>query len=112
MVSLEKRTCNGRGAWGDLLLHFEGISYNERLSQEAATILKVTTYSVPKHNFSFGDYYKRNALAYTILDSAEKPMTTEQKIDSFVQGIQCFTAQNIVVNIADLPTDRTSFDVY
>ena len=39
-------------------------------------------------------------------------MTTEQKIDSFIQGMQCSTAQNIVVNIAGLPTNRTSFDTY
>ena len=31
MVSSEKRTCNGRGAWRNLLLHFEGTTYKERL---------------------------------------------------------------------------------
>ena len=39
-------------------------------------------------------------------------MTTEQKIDTFVQGIECSTAQSIVVSISGDLLIRTSFDVY
>ena len=77
MVSSEKRARNGRRAWTNLLAHFEGTTYKERLSQEASTILKITIYSGPKRKFSFGDYYKRHALAHTKFDCTDKPMTTE-----------------------------------
>ena len=39
-------------------------------------------------------------------------MPVEQQIDNFVQGIQCATAQSIVVNLAGNPAVRTSFEVY
>ena len=39
-------------------------------------------------------------------------MTTEQKIDTFVQGIQCSTAQSIVVSMSGDLHIRTSFDAY
>ena len=41
-----------------------------------------------------------------------KHMTVEQQIDTFVQGIQCVTAQSIVVNLAGDPAIWTSFEVY
>ena len=112
MVACVTKSRNGRKAWKNLLLHFEGSTYKERLAQEAGSILKNTSYSGPRRNFSFGDYYKRHALAHTKLESANKPMTTEQKIDTFVQGMQCSTAQNIVVNIAGIDTHRSTFDAY
>ena len=39
-------------------------------------------------------------------------MTTEQKIDTFVQVIECSTAQNIVISLSGDSLIRTSFDVY
>ena len=39
-------------------------------------------------------------------------MTIEQQIDTFVQGIQCATAQSIVVNLAGDLTARASFESY
>ena len=68
-------------------MHFEGSTYKESFAQESATILKVTTYSDSKKKISFGDYYKRHALAHTRLGYIDKTMTTEQKIGSFVQGM-------------------------
>ena len=112
MVASVTKSRNGRKAWKNLLLHFEGSTYKERLAQEAGSILKNTSYNGPRRNFSFGDYYKRHALAHTKLDSANKPMTTEQKIDMFVQSMQCSTAQSIVVNIAGIATYRSTFDAY
>ena len=43
---------------------------------------------------------------------AKKPMTIEQQIVTFVQGIQCATAQSIVVNLAGDATACTSFETY
>ena len=39
-------------------------------------------------------------------------MSIEQQIDAFIQGINCATAQSIVVNLAGDPSVRTSFDTY
>ena len=39
-------------------------------------------------------------------------MSTEQQVDSFIQGIQCAVAQSIIVNVAGDPKIRTSFDTY
>ena len=39
-------------------------------------------------------------------------MTTEQKVDTFVQGIECSTAQSIVVSVLGDRTIRVSFDAY
>ena len=109
---MRDKTRNGRRAWKHLLLHFEGSTYKERLAQEAGNILKHTNYNGLKQIISFGDYYKLHALVHTKLDSANKPMSTEQKADSLIQGIQCSTTQNIVVNIAGITALRTSFDMY
>ena len=39
-------------------------------------------------------------------------MTTKQKIDTFVQGIECSNAQSIIVSISGDPEIRTTFDAY
>ena len=39
-------------------------------------------------------------------------MSTEQKIDPFIQGMQCSTTQNIVVNITGITALCTSFNTY
>ena len=39
-------------------------------------------------------------------------MTVEQQIDGFIQGIQCVTAQIIVINLAGDQTAHISFDSY
>ena len=112
IVQSNERRRNGRKAWKELKLHFEGSTYKQRSAQEAGNILKSATYSGPKKNFSFGDYYKLHSSAHSKLLRAQKPMTTEQKIDTFVQGIECSTAQSIVVSISGDLLIRTSFDVY
>ena len=109
--SHEKRR-NGRKAWKELIKHFEGDTYKLRSAQDAGSILKNASYSGMKKNFSFGDYYKLHSGAHAKLLRADKPMTTEQKIDTFVQGIECSIAQSIVVSISGTPANRTSFDAY
>ena len=39
-------------------------------------------------------------------------MTVEQQIDGFIQGIQCTTAQSILINLAGDQAPRISFDSY
>ena len=46
------------------------------------------------------------------LVQASKPLTCEQHIYHFIQGIMCVTDQTIVVSIADHITICTSFDTY
>ena len=87
MVACVTKYRNGRRAWKNLLLYFEGSTYKERLVQEAGRIIKNTTYSGSKRNISFGDYYKRHALVHTKLDRANKPMSTKEKINFFIQGM-------------------------
>ena len=112
IVSNNEKKRNGRKAWKELSLHFEGSTFKARVAQEAGTTLKTALYSGPKRNFSFGDYYSLHAGTHAKLSRAEKPMTVEQKIDTFIQGMQCATVQSIVVNLAGDNTVRTSFDVY
>ena len=50
--------------------------------------------------------------AHSKLLRAEKPLSTEQKIDTFVQGIECSTAQSIIFSISGDDTIRTFFDTY
>ena len=83
---------NGRNAWKQLHHHFEGDRYKQRSSQEAGSILRSATYSGVRKNFMFGDYYKLHSNAHTKLLRAGKPMSIEQKIDSFIQRIECSTA--------------------
>ena len=107
----EKRR-NGRKAWKDMLKHFEGSTFKERTSQEAAGMLRNASYSGPRRNFTFGDYYFRHAKAHIMLQKFGKGMTVEQQIDTFIQGIQCAVAQGIVVNVAGDPVHRSTFDTY
>ena len=76
------------------------------------TALRTASYSGPRRNFSFSSYYDRHSTAHIKLLNAKKPMTVEQQIDTFVQGIQCATAQSIVVNLAGDRTVRTTFETY
>ena len=112
LVLQYERSRNGRSAWSSLLKHFEGSTFRERVAQEAATMLRTASYSGPRRNFTFSSYYDRHSQAHTKLLQAKKPMTIEQQIDTFVQGIQCATAQSIVVNLAGDATARTSFETY
>ena len=112
IVSNNEKKRDGRKAWNELCLHFEGATYKERVAQEAATTLKNSCYSGPRRNFTFGDYYTLHATAQCKLLRAGKAMSVEQQIDAFIQGIQCATAQSIVVNLSGDVTIRTSFDSY
>ena len=112
IVETNEKKRNGRKAWTDLLNHFEGSTFKERMAQDAANMLRHATYSGPRKNFTFGDYYSRHSKAHIKLQKAGKPMSTEQQVDSFIQGIQCAVAQNIIVNLAGDPTIRKTFDTY
>ena len=112
IVEANEKRRNGRKAWKDLLNHFEGSTFRERMAQEAANMLRSATYNGPKRHFTLGDYYARHSKAHVKLQKVGKPMTVEQQIDTFIQGIQCATAQSIIVNVAGDPTVRTSFDTY
>lgn len=112
LVQAHERRRNGRQAWLDLIAHFEGATFRERTAQEAGQAIRSAIYSGPKRNFTFGDYYNRHSKAHIKLLKAGKPMTIEQQIDAFVQGIQCPTTQSIVVNLAGNPAVRTTFDDY
>ena len=112
MVACVTKSRNGRRAWKNLLLYFEGSTYKEHLAQEAGNILRYTTHNGPKRIFLFGDYYKLHALVHTKLDTANKPISTEQKDDSFIQGIPCSATQNIVVDIVGITALRTSLNTY
>ena len=112
IVQLIERRRNGCKAWQELVRHFEGDTYKQRCAQEADTILKTAIYTGPKKNFTFGDYYKLHTSARTKFFRASKHMTPEQKTDSFVQGIECSTAQSIVVSISGDPLIRITFEAY
>ena len=112
LVQVHERRRNGRQAWLDLMSHFEGATYIERTAQEAGQAIRSATYNGPKRNFTFGDYYNRHSRAHIKLLKAGKPMTVEQQIDAFVQGIHCPTTQAIVVNLAGNQAVRTTFDNY
>ena len=112
IISNNEKKRNGRKAWNELCLHFEGSTYKERVAQEAGTTLKNSCYSGPRRNFTFGDYYTLHSTAQTKLLRAGKPMSVEQQIDSFIQGMQCATAQSIVVQLSGDASVRTSFDSY
>ena len=109
---MNERRRNGRKAWQDLVRHFEGDTYKQRCAQEAGTILKTATYTGHKKNFTFGDYNKLHTSAHTKFFRASKPMTPEHKIDNFVQGIECSTAQSIVVSISGDLLIRVTFEAY
>ena len=112
IVEANEKKRNGRKAWKDLLKHFEGSTFKECTGQEAANMLRNASYGGPRRNFTFGDYYSRHAKAHIMLQKVGKGMTIEQQIDTFVQGIQCAVAQSIIVNVADDPIVRSSFDTY
>ena len=96
----------------ELSSHYEGSTFKGRAAQEAATTSKHSSYSGPKRNFIFGDYYILHTLAHTKLLRVDKPMTVEQQIDGFIQGIQYTTTPNIVINLAGDQVARLSFDSY
>ena len=112
LVQAHERRRNGRQAYLDLVSHFEGATFRERVAQEAGQAIRSAVYTGPKRNFTFGDYYNRHSRAHIKLLKAGKPMTIEQQIDAFVQGIQCATTQSIVVNLAGDQAVRASFDDY
>ena len=112
LVQQYERSRNGRSAWTSLLNHFEGSTFRERVAQDANNMLRSATYSGPRRSFSFSSYYDRHSQAHNKLRQAGKPMTVEQQIDTFVQGIQCATTQSIVVNLAGDIAARTSFESY
>ena len=82
------------------------------MAQEAATTLKHASYSGPKRNFTFEDYYSLRAGAHAKQIRVNKPMTVEQQIDGFIPDMQCATAQSIVINLAGNQAARKSFDNY
>ena len=112
IISNKKKKRDGGKAWNELCLHFEGSTYKERVAQEAGTTLNNACYTGPKRNFTFGNYYTLHAGAQVKLLRAGKPMSVEQQIDAFIQGMQCTTTQIIVVSLAGNQTIRTSFDSY
>ena len=84
----------------------------KRGSRSGYYIKKNAGYIGPRRNFTFGAYYTLHATAQCKLLRAGKPMSVEQQIDAFIQGMQCATAQSIVVNLSGDATIRTSFDSY
>ena len=112
LIEAQEKRRNGRAAWLSLLSHFEGDTFKERVAQEAGAILRAVIYHGPRKNFNFGDYYSRHTKAHIKLLKADKPMTVQQQIDTFIAGIKCATAQSIVVQISGDPAIRTSFDTY
>ena len=50
IVSNNEKKRNGRKAWKELSLHFEGSTFKARVAQEAGTTLKTALYSGPKRN--------------------------------------------------------------
>ena len=87
IVQSNERRHNGHKAWQELVKIFEGDTYKQKCAQEAGTILKMVIHTGPKKYFSFGDYYKLHSSAHAKLFCANKSITTDQKIDSIVQGI-------------------------
>ena len=69
------------------------MTFRERIVQEAGQEIQSNTYTGPKHNLTFGEYYNRYSRSHVKLLKAEKPMLEEQQIDTFVHGIQCATTQ-------------------
>ena len=63
------------------------------------TVLRTASYSGPRHTFSFSSYYDRHSTDHFKLIQPNKPMSVEQQIDTFIQGIQSATAQSIVVSL-------------
>ena len=88
IIQSNEQRRNGHKAWKELQLYIEGSTYKQRSAQEASSMLRSASYSGPKKKISFGDYYKLHSSAHSKLLRAQKPMTTEQKIDAFVQGIE------------------------
>ena len=112
IVSNNEKMRNGRKSCVELSIHFKGSTFKEWVAQEAATTLKHASYSGPKRNFTFGDYYSLHAGAHARLLRVNTPMTVEQQIDGFIQGMQCATAQSIVINLVRDQVARQSFDSY
>ena len=75
-------------------------------------MLHIASYSGSRRKFSFSSYYDRHSQAHHMLLHARKSMAVEQQIDRFVQGIQCVTAQKIVVNLADNVAAHACFEAY
>ena len=46
IIQMHKRRRKGRSAWKALLGHFESSTYKEKLAQEAAHIIRSTSYSM------------------------------------------------------------------
>lgn len=61
LVQANERRRNGRQAWLDLISHLEGATFWERVAQEAGQAIRSATYSDPKRNFTFGDYYNHHS---------------------------------------------------
>ena len=101
-----------RKAWVELSSNFEGSTFKEMVACKADTTSKHPSYSGPKRNFTFGDYYTLHAHDHAKLLRVDKSMTVEQQIDGFIQGIQCTTAQSILINLAGDQAARISFDSY
>jgi len=112
MVKKNSWRRDGRKAWQDLLLHFEGDIYKEYFAQEASAILRNSTYNGSRQKFTFGDYPNRDASAHVKLRNAGKPTTTKQKIGSFIQGCQCATAHSIIVDLVGNHRVHMSYNMY
>ena len=112
IISNNEKKRNIRKAWVELSIHFEGSTFKARVIQEAVTTLKHNSYPGDKLNLTLRDYYTLHARAHAKLLRVDKPMIVEQQIDGFIQGIQCATAQIIVINLAGDQTAHISFDSY
>ena len=91
LVQQYESSRNGHAAWTSLLNHYEGSTFRERVAQEAIKMLRRASYSGPRRTFSFSSYYDHQLTAHIELLNGKKPMTIEQQIDTFMQGIQCAT---------------------
>jgi len=80
IIQTNEQCRKGQKTRKELLSYFKRATYKQKYAHEASTILKTDSYSGPKKNFSFDDYYKLHSSVHSELLRALKPMSIEKKL--------------------------------
>ena len=102
-ISRYARSADGRNAYLALKQHYLGEGFMSRIKTEADWSIEKTFYDSEKPSFTFERYAQIHAQAHRDLEDHREPMTEDQKVRKFLQGIRASYLQTAVSTVIATP---------
>ena len=102
-------TKDGRGAWLDLLAHYEGRAYLDRRKNEVYKTIDSLHYEGEKHTFDFEKFITYHQNAHKDLRAAGEPVPESRKVSVFLNNIYSQNLQLAVAVVRATPNLLNNF---